>query len=97
MLYQGLSIVHSEFAMQKVIQLQIPTQLCLSELPLALIVIGWIPWEADSKMEISVHVVYYRFIGINTLERKWKKLDFSEEDKLDSVSPEASVDPLREI
>lgn len=45
-----------------------------------------------------MYLVYCRFIGINTLEGKGRKQDFSEgEDELDPVSTEASTAPLGEM
>lgn len=79
-----VTIFNSQFAMWwGAIHLQIPTQVWLIEL-LLVIFTDWISWEADSMMEITVYLVYYRFIGINTLEGRERKQDFSEgENELD--------------
>lgn len=45
-----------------------------------------------------MYLAYCRFIGINTLEGKRRKQDFSEgEDELDPISIEASTAPLGEM
>ena len=76
MLCQGLSTFRSQFAVWwGAIQLQIRTQVWLSEPLLALTVTDWIPWEADSVMEISVPGVDYRFIRISTYEKEGREQD----------------------